>query len=716
VHILWTTERARTAVLAAVVLVPTLLTAILLLPELTVPVASTNDDATHFLIIQRASEALANGENVLDHWVPQLELGFPWFVYYQPLPALVVVLLHRILFGALDLLTVFNLVRYALLVAFPLTVFWSLRYMRVPVAGAVVAAAVAPLLSGDFRYGFDYDSYVWRGFGMFTQLCAMHLSFVTLALFYRFFTEGRGARAAVIALSALVMTHLIYSYMMAITLLVLFLITVPRAHLVKRAAAGALVVVAAALATSMMWLPFIAGRAYLGVTPYLQPYKYDSFGAADVLRWLVTGDLLDHGRLPFITALVGLGLVVSVVQRTQMARTAAVLFAVWLVLYFGRPTLGALVDLLPFHEGLLMHRFIGGVDLFAIVLVGIGAAWVFERAGTDRSIRRCVLACVAALALLAPALAERASFYSLNTGWMRDTAAAIANDSDARQILDELAARPPGRVFAGLRDSDWGRALDFGIPFNSVRFSDLLVFNRFSVVASPYSSITLNADLLWDFDVTRPDHYDLFNVRYVVAPTAFPTPAFLVPLRKTARYVLYEAATSGYTEFAAATTRERVDTQVALFLKNRDWVRSSEPAARRFIHWDYPRVTASGADPTGACGNADLRYERALPSRIEALVACREAASLVFKVTYHPNWRVWVDDREVSTFMATPSYLAVSVPPGEHFVRAAYESTPVKTPLLGVGLVTLVLISVGPSIATRVRRRRAVARQRAIGE
>ena len=39
-----------------------------------------NDDATHYLLIQRASEALATGENPIDHWVPELEFGFPWFL------------------------------------------------------------------------------------------------------------------------------------------------------------------------------------------------------------------------------------------------------------------------------------------------------------------------------------------------------------------------------------------------------------------------------------------------------------------------------------------------------------------------------------------------------------------------------------------------------------------------------------------------------------
>lgn len=700
----WTAERARAAVLATVVLVPTLFTAFLLLPELTVPVPSNNDDATHFVLIQRASEALASGENVLDHWVPQFELGFPWFVYYQPLPALAVVLLHRVTLGMLDLLTVFNLTRYALLIAFPLTVFWSLRYMRVPAAGAAVAAAAAPLLSGDFRYGFDYDSYVWRGFGMFTQLCAMHLSFVTLAVFYRLHTEGTGARAAVISLSALMLTHLLYSYMMAITLVVLFLLTVPRAQMLRRATAVSIVLIASALVTSVMWLPYMSARAYFGLSPYLQPAKYDSFGAADILRWLVSGDLLDHGRLPLITALLGIGVVAAVIQRTVVARAALVLFGLWLVLYFGRPTLGGLLNVLPMHDGLLLHRFIGSVELFALVLIGIGAAWALERAGAARSLRRCALAGLAVLALLAPALAERASFYALNTSWMRVTAAAIANDADARQIVDDLVARPSGRVFAGLRDSDWSRALDFGIPFNSVRFSDLLVFHGVPVVASPYASVTLNADFMWDFDATRLDHYELFNVRYVVAPSGLRTPAFLVPLRRTAKYVLYEVPTSLSSQFAAV-VRERAATQTALFARNRVWVNSSESAARRFIRWDYGNATPSGAQLDGTCATGQVRYERTLASRIEALVACSEAASLVFKVTYHPNWRVWVDDREVATFMASPSYLGISLQPGEHFVRAAYESTPIKTPLLGLGLVTVLLTIAGPSLRKRAERR-----------
>jgi hypothetical protein len=393
--------------------------------------------------------------------------------------------------------------------------------------------------------------------------------------------------------------------------------------------------------------------------------------------------------------------VAAVVTRTTVARAALVLFAVWLVLYFGRPTLGPLVDLLPFHEGLLLHRFIGLVDLFAVVLVGIGGAAVFERAHVEQSPVRLSLAAGLVLLLFVPAIAERASFYSLNSSWMRQTADAIAADTDASTIVADLRKLAPGRVFAGLRNADWSRALDFGIPFNSVRFSDLLVFDGLPVVAAPYSSITLNADFMWDFDPNRPDHYDLFNVRYAVAASSAQVPSFLVPLDRTPRYVLYAAPTSGYGELAAEVVRQAAPTQVALFALNRTWVNSVEPAARHFIRWDYPAIAPGNGASAASCADGAIRYERALPRQLDVIAFCPGPATVVFKVTYHPNWRALVDGQPAEVFMVSPSYVGVSIPAGTHFVSARYEPTPAKTPLFFGGL----LLAAGIALAPAARRR-----------
>src|SRR5574337_159715 len=214
--------RWATAVLLILALIPSAFNAIALLPELRLDVPSLNDDAFHYLMIQRASEALANGENPFDHWGPELDLGFPQFFYYQHLPHLAVVCLHRLLLKQVDLFTIFNLVRYLLLIGFPLTVYWSMRRLGFSVVAGAVAAAAATLLSSNNRTGFEYDSYVWRGFGLYTQLWAMHLFFITLACLHRVLTRGAGYAAAVVAGSSLVLAHLIYGYMMALMTLVLF--------------------------------------------------------------------------------------------------------------------------------------------------------------------------------------------------------------------------------------------------------------------------------------------------------------------------------------------------------------------------------------------------------------------------------------------------------------------------------------------------------------
>ena len=215
--------------LVAIVAIPMLVNAVALLPEILVRIPSVNDDMLHWLFIRNAAEAIAAGANPLDHWVPQIELGVPQFLFYQHLAPLTVVGLERLTIGAISLFDWFNLVRWTLMVAFPLTVFWSMRRMGFSPIAAAISASVASLLSADGLYGFEFDSYVWRGWGLFTQLFAMHLSFVVLALAYRAVRTGRGLALAALAFGALVLSHLIYAYMLGITLVAILLLGMRRA-------------------------------------------------------------------------------------------------------------------------------------------------------------------------------------------------------------------------------------------------------------------------------------------------------------------------------------------------------------------------------------------------------------------------------------------------------------------------------------------------------
>jgi len=695
--------------LALLVAVPMAAQAIGLLPEVTVPVANVNDDTEHALYIENASDALARGENVLDFWVPEMDEGFPQFLYYQNLPHLSVVALHRILLGTIDIFTVFNLVRYLGLVLFPLTVFWSMRRMEFDTVAAAVGASASTLLATNFLYGFDFGSYLWRGLGLYTQIWAMHLSFIALASLWRLVRYGTGFRWTSVVLAVLVLSHLLYAYMMVVSAALLIVWGINRANALVRiarlAGAGA---IALAL-TAWMWLPYILERGFQNASPYLQPEKYASFGAPTILGWLFGGELTDYGRLPVLAVLLAIGVIATIRLRATSAVFALVLFVVWLVLYFGRGTLGPLASLLPLQETLLFHRFIGGVHIAAIMVIGVGGSAVFAVLRAQESRTRTALAAAAIAILLVPAIKERLDFENLNALWMRQTKSAIDADTDMASLIGALRELPAGRVYAGLR-SNWGEQLDFRIPFRSVHAYQYLVTERFRMLAPPYGGASLNSDLQFDFNDQTAAQYDLYNVRYVIAPRGLALPGFLQVLRTTTRYVLYAAPSSGHGEYVALADREEVSSATKLFPRNRAFVNGAGPTSRTYIRWDYPAAgdrVVSGE--VSGCASGTLRYERIQANRFDFIASCPNAATLVVKETYHPNWRATVDGQAVETFMVSPSFIGIALPAGAHFVTVEYRSTPIKTPLFVFGLIGLGVVVVArrdlPDRLGRTRRR-----------
>jgi hypothetical protein len=80
---------------------------------------------------------------------------------------------------------------------------------RGAVAGGRVRRTAAPLDA--VLYGLDYGSYVWRGFGTYTQLWGI-ISFIGTWRRTQI-AHRRGPFLAVVALSLLVLSHLLYGYM-----------------------------------------------------------------------------------------------------------------------------------------------------------------------------------------------------------------------------------------------------------------------------------------------------------------------------------------------------------------------------------------------------------------------------------------------------------------------------------------------------------------------
>ncbi|HEX5368877.1 MAG TPA: hypothetical protein VFY10_05615 [Dehalococcoidia bacterium] len=687
------------------VIVSVIFMAIVLLPEVTVPVPSLNDDAAHYSLILNASRAIDAGLNPIDHWAPDLEIGYPQFAYYQHLPALFVVALNRLVLRSVSLLTLFNLTRWALMAGFPITVYWSLRKLGFSKPAAAAAATFSPLFSAGNKFGIEYDSYVWRGYGMYTQLWAMHLSFLSLAVVNRTLNDGKGYLASVLVLSALVLSHVIYAFVIAVTLPVLMLSGVTRSNWRQRVMRLMLAGAPVMIVTSYFWLPLIINGAYHDVSPYMEEWKYNSFGARTILPWLVKGQLMDVDRWPVITAFAGVGVLIALWTRTRLAMFALAMFTMWLLIYFGKPTWGSLSYPFSWDGKLWMHRYIGPVQMGAVLLIGVAAGWLWLRLDGFKRLRApwpSIIFVALILVVALPAFGERWTYLDWNRKDLEQTQTALQSDGDAYAIIATLKQLPPGRVYAGLRD-EYGDLM----KVLWLRFPDLLTFNQIEVAGPPYQSLSINSDVIWHFQYTNASDYDVFNARYVVASSQQQMPSFLTPIMKTDLYTLYLAPTSGY--FGLATTPVGYEgPQSQLHVAIRTWFLSplpgegvypamAMPGTPHDPNVSYaPMVQAqsnlgsleSDAKPQGSIGDENDGL-----GRYEATIQVDSPTTVFLKATYHPDWHAYVDGREVKPFMVTPSYPAITLQPGSHDVLFVYKSPTMRTVLLFLGLFTLGLVA-----------------------
>ena len=685
------------------VVLPILLNAIALFPEVRYPTPSDNDQIFHYLFIERANQALAAGDNPFDHWLPELELGFPQFLYYQNLPHLTVVALHHLLLKRVSLLTLLNLVRYLLMVLFPLTVYWSMRRMEFSTIAAAVGAAFSSTLSSRFDYGFDYHSYIWLGVGMFPQLCSMHLMFIGTACLRGVLERSKGFAAAIIASSAMVLSDLLYGYIFAIAALILWLLSMLKqaarangrldtvGRLSRLSARFASVALIAALITAYQTVPFFQQLVYLNRV-YPGHIPHDSFGVSGVLSNLLTGHVFDSHRLPVVTTLVLLGILYSAVTRSAQAKIALTVLATYTVLAFGRATLGSLFNLLPLSQLVPFQRLVSGGDFGAILLAGLGGELLWKWWPSNSSRIRAIASVAVLLVLCTLALAQRWTFYRTSTHEMKMSAQALRDDRDLPKVMSALKEASPGRVYAGTR-GNWGTWMAVG----NVYLYDLLPIERFATVM-PWQTLSLNAPLMWQLNIPSAKLCRLFNIRYVVAPPTLRTPSSYRPLVTTSHYNLYEVDSGGYMQLGQIARVLPMASNSDLYARNRDWIASQEPAEGRFIAFRPAGDQSDGdleaaANPSFSAEDAPqlglIQDEVVTPDSLSAQVTASSSTLLILKVTYHPNWHVTVDGREQHAFMVSPSFIGSLIAPGRHQVKAEYRSSELKKWLLLLSCVTL---------------------------
>jgi hypothetical protein len=247
----------------------------------------------------------------------RIGLGFPLFHHYQHLPHVLLAVLDQVTSAALPLSRLFDISRYLLLVFFPLSVFWAMRGFDFDYLAAGLSALVASFLSTNGLFGIEYGSYIWRGYGLYTQLWAMFLLPIALAEIYRTIKK-EGSWFWPVFLSALVLlSNLLVGYILVVSAALFIFLKPEIPEIFSRLKRMAGIFILTVIVTAYFFIPFILDISYFNRTVWLESFKYNSFGAIEILKNLFTGNLFDYGRFPVLTIVFFLAVIMVFTQWKQ---------------------------------------------------------------------------------------------------------------------------------------------------------------------------------------------------------------------------------------------------------------------------------------------------------------------------------------------------------------------------------------------------------------
>jgi hypothetical protein len=673
------------------------------LRALTVRVPYLDDASLHEQMVRFATSQLRAGHLPLTSWFPFVGEGSPQFLHYQSLPA--------ILTGAAGLAVgpdvAFRWSLYLLLSLWPISVYISARAFGAgrPAAGA--SAAMAPFLVSVTGVGYEQHAYVWTGFGVWTQLWASWTLPLAWGYSWRAIRDGRGYFTAVLLTALTVAFHFETGYL-ALSVLLIWPLVAGRPVL-ARLRRAAVLLAGSLLATAWVIIPLLQQREWAAVNEQLQHTGLvDGYGARQVLDWLISGQLLDHGRLPVLTVLaaVGFGLAWLAWSSDADGRALLVALTVCLLLAFGRATFGSLVAVIPGSADLFFRRFMMGVQLAALLLAGRGAAWL--AAGTMRRLKARVprwppgltraAVLVAAVVVLAPAWLQLGAYD-------RHDSAAIAaqrraDDTQGAQV-DRLIAvikrDAGGRTYAGM-PSNWGQDFTVG----AVPVFKYLESRDVDEVGYTLRTASLMTDPESYFDDRNYSDYRLFAIHYLILPADTRPPVSARLTLQAGAYWLWTLPGAGGVLSAGTIVGHLTANRTDIATRTLPVLHSDMAQHERY---EQVRFDQSGSSvPAGSSRASTLALPRRSADTVVAqadhLTAGRAAVTItmhrsgvvVLSASFDPGWSATVDGRSQPTEMVAPALVATTVRAGTHRVVFRYRGFRGYPLLLAVSAATLIAL------------------------
>ena len=652
---------------------------------------------------------------LLDSWQERWAEGFALSSYYSHLPQAIISLIGLI--SPIGMYKTFVVIRTLMLILLPLMFFWGGTILRLPSGFSLILALFSQLIFTDGLYGIDVSSFLWRGWGLSAQLMAVFflpLAFaytinwmedgpnetngsnwkkLAKAVFFNFLVAQ--AHFGIFSLALLgyplyLLTHFfqdIHSVIASeqsergnlLRLLRLRQLADPRNDNWGRFLRPTIIFLTLTLfSLSYFIIPFFLQSQYRNFSVWDPIWKFDSWGARQVIVWFLNGELFDFGRFSFISLCVGFGVFLGLgylyrvpstpfrlrsgslrpsalrlrleeinsdTKNRRLLSYLSLLFLMYLILFFGRTTLGKFIDFIPglseyhLHRVIVMVQFIGILlgawflyelimDVFysVIALINLFFRKIQKRSevrkirnqnNSDRSdisdlsdvsgirppistdlsglsdskFKFIVLGFFTIISLIVIYYLEKplVNYAKDNNIWIERSNKAYLQDLPAyEKIKAKLAGLPKARVYVG-RPGNWGKQFTVGeVPFYMVLSRD-----GFPVIGFLPESWSPNSDPEEFFDENNLDFYRLYNVGYSVLPDNIKPPEFAKLVVREGKYLLYQIKTDGWFDIG--------ESNIALKSKKTDLLNITRLwfGSNFFQRGDYPLIDLSKDPPDG---------------------------------------------------------------------------------------------------------------------
>ena len=676
--------------------------AVLLWPELRIERVPVNDLSFHIAASQRLASSLSTGDSLLDPWVSQWALGFPLWHFYQPLPHMIAGLWLTITNHFASAPASFAVLYYLLMIALPASTYIGARLFGLePVAAGFASILILGVSEvGDLsRYGLSYGAYVRRGSGLYTQLMSYNLLMPALGLANYSLNTGRRRILAACMLAATALCHVVFGYAAILSIAIMALVG-PRGCRSRRVVRAASILIPTFILIAWFVIPMLLASGEANRCRWDDVWKFDSWGAHNILTTLASGHFLDDGRIPVMTTLLALASLLALYRwKRPTPRRLLVLTAVWFAIFFGRTTWGYFMLALGLPRAFHVSRFESVFELFAVLLTAwalakaLSAAWRLGYAAK-------MLTVIALGAIALVIFNERANFLYLNNLWGDESLAAIVHEGpdldaalgDIRGILRER----PGRVWSG-PTGNW--AAHFHIAGSQpYAFLTLAGFDELSFL---YHSLSWGSDVMAEINEYDPYQAQLFAMRAVLAPVTQAMPPYFKLRAVHGNLAVYEASSEGY--FGLVDIGARYDGPLTTVL-NRDWKWMQDPAVRAGamialggdvkgvpewkLYEELPQLDPRFSSPRG-----EIISESKVGETYSARVAVLRPCYALLKITYFPGQQATVDGKPAPIFRVYPNFCAIPVTEGGHQIEVMYRPGPIKAILLIAGIILVGFIA-----------------------